>query len=105
MPQYAVIQSHDADICPMTNKSVREFLMKKMPEHEQLTKKLGVKVLSEIHLDPDHKAFMLFEAKSAEAVRDFLVQGGYTHYLRTEFYMVTPVAELLKHAEDMPTIF
>ena len=69
MPQYAVIQSHEADICPMTNKTVREFLMKTFPGNEALAKKLGVRVLSEIHLDPDHKAFMLFEAKSAAASR------------------------------------
>ncbi|MDE1861260.1 MAG: hypothetical protein KGH72_06120 [Candidatus Micrarchaeota archaeon] len=105
MPQYAVIQSHEAGICPMTNKAVREFLMSKMPDQEGLKQKLGVKVLLEIHLDPDHKAFMLFEAKTAEAVRDYLVQAGYTHYLRTEFHMVTPIAELLAQAKDMPTIY
>lgn len=105
MPQYAVIQSHEADICPMTNKRVREFAMKTFSSHEALAKKLGVKVLMELHLDPDHKAFALFEAKSAEAVRDYLVQAGYTHYSRTEFHLVTPVSELLKHADEMPTIY
>jgi len=105
MPQYAVIHSHDADICPMTNKKVRDFAMKMFPSYEPLAKKLGVKVIMELHLDPDHKAFTLFEAKSAEAVRDYLVQAGYTHYTRTEFYLVTPVSELLKHADEMPTIY
>jgi hypothetical protein len=105
MPQYAVIQSHEADICPMTNKRVREFAMKSFQGNDALAKKLGVKVLSELHLDPDHKAFILFEAKSAEAVRDYLVQGGYSHFSRLEFHLVTPISELLKHADEMPTIY
>ena len=74
----------------------------KWPDH---AKKLGVKVLSELHLDPDHKAFMLFEASNAEAVRDYLTQGGCVHYLNMDFHLVTPIAELLKRADEFPTIY
>jgi hypothetical protein len=105
MPQYAVIQSHPPDICPLTNKAVREFAMKSSQKFPDLARRLGVKVLSELHLDPDHKAFLLFEASSAEAVRDYLLQGGYTHFVNMDFHLVTPVAELLKRADEFPTIY
>ena len=105
MPQYAIIQSHESDVCPMTNKAVREFALKSFQGLEALGKKLGVKVLLEIHLDPDHKAFMLFEAASAEAVRDYVMYGGYAHFTNMEFHLVTPVAELIKHVDEMPTIY
>jgi hypothetical protein len=64
-----------------------------------------VKILLDIHLDPVHKAFMLFEAPNAEAVGDLLVISGFTHFLDFEFYLVTPIKELLVHADDMPTLF
>ncbi len=105
MPQYAVIQSHPPDDCPMTNRAVREFMNKQFPKHPALAKRLGVKILLDIHLDPDHKAFTLFEAPNAESVRDFLVQGGFTHYVNIEFHLVTPIQELMKQAQEMPTIY
>lgn len=105
MPQYAIIQSHPPDNCPMTNKAVREFAMKQAPKNPALAKKLGVKVLLDIHLDPDHKAFTLFEASNAEAVRDYIAQAGVMHYANIDFHLVTPVAELLEQAEHIPTIY
>ena len=105
MPQYAAIVSHPPDDCPMTNKAVREFSKKAYERLPDLLKKFNVKLLLDIHLDPSHKAFMLFEAPSAEAVRDVLVFGGMTHFLDVEFHLVTPVSELLKHADEMPTLY
>jgi hypothetical protein len=89
----------------MTNKAVREFTKKRFPKNPGLAKKLGVKVKMEIHLDPDHQAFILFEAPSAEAVRDYLVQGGYLHFSRLSFHLVTPIADLLRQVDSMPTIY
>jgi len=105
MPQYAVIQSHPPDNCPVTNRAVREFVMKQFPKNAAIAKKLGVKVQLEIHLDPDHKAFLLFEAPTAEAVRDYLMQGGYVHFSNLDFYLVTPIDDLLKQVEHVPTVY
>ncbi len=105
MPEYAVLQSHPPDNCPMTNKAVREFAKNQFPKNPAIAKKLGVKVKQELHLDPDHQAFILFEAPNAEAVRDYLVQGGYVHFSRLSFHLVTPIAKLLKQVDDMPTIY
>jgi hypothetical protein len=105
MPQYAVIGSHPPDTCPLTNKAVRAFAKKTYEQLPKLTKRYNVTILSDIHLDPGHKAFMLFEAPNAEAVRDLLVIAGFTHFLDIEFYLVTPIDELLKHADEMPTLY
>jgi hypothetical protein len=105
MPEYAVLQSHPPDNCPMTNRTVREFVTKQFPKNPALAKKLGVKVKMEIHLDPDHQAFILFEAPNAEAVRDYLAQGGYSHFSRLSVHLVTPIADLLKDAGKVPTVY
>lgn len=77
-----------------------------MPEADKLAEKMGIRmVVPYIHLDPAHKGLLLLEGPSAETVRDFLVQGGFFHFLDNEFYLVTPVADLLKATQDVPTIF
>lgn len=105
MPQYAVLLSHPPDDCPLTNLAVREFVKKNMPQLQNLARQTSIKILLFIHLDPSHKAFMLFEAPSAEAVRDLLYKGGLFHFGELEFHLVTSVDDLLKKADDFPTLY
>ena len=105
MPQYAVIGSHPPNVCPMSNKAAREHVRQVYAHLPALSKKLNVKIILDLHLDPNHKAFMLFEAPNAEAVRDLLAMAGFTHFLELDFHLVTPVPELLKHIDEMPAIF
>ncbi len=105
MPQYALIGTHPPNICPMTNKVSREAAKKAYAQLPALSKELNVKVLLDLHLDPGHKAFMLFEAPSAESVTNLIVRAGFSYFLDFEFYPVTAIAELLKQIDKMPTVF
>ena len=105
MPQYAVIGSHPPDICPLSNKAVRAFAKKTYAQLPKLLKRYDTKLLLDIHLDPGHRAFMLLEAPNAEAVRDLLIVSGFAHFLDFQFYLVTPIKEILAHADEMPTLF
>ena len=105
MPQYAVIGSHPPDNCPLTNKAVRDFVKKMLAQVPALEQQLGVKTLSFIHLDPNHKSFALYEAANAEAVRDFLYRAGFAHFLELNFHLVTPIDELMHHVDEMPTVY
>jgi hypothetical protein len=46
MPQYAVIQSHPPDNCPLANNAVREFAKKAVASLPQLERELGVKTVA-----------------------------------------------------------
>lgn len=105
MPRYGILQSHSPDICPITNKTVRDFAKKAFPKMDEVAKKHGVKVLSYDHLDPDHRAFMVLEAKSAEDARDFLFEAGFAHFVRMEFFLLSPVADLLKNVDEIPVLY
>lgn len=105
MPQYAVLQGHPPDNCPMTNAKVREFAMARLPKLPEMAAEKGVKILLDIHLDPGHKAFMLFESPNAELVRDLIFQSGLAHFTDSEFFLVTPIEELVRAAIDMPTLY
>ncbi|MGA2681715.1 MAG: hypothetical protein ABSF44_07955 [Candidatus Bathyarchaeia archaeon] len=105
MPQYALIGTHPPNVCPMSNKAAREMAKKAYEQLPSLCKKLNVKLLLDLHLDPNHKAFMLFEAPSAEAVRDLVTMAGFLYFLDFDFHLVTPISEVLKLADKMPTIY
>jgi hypothetical protein len=105
MPQYAVIASHPPDNCPLTNKAVREHFRQAWGQIPTIAAQHSVKVLTAIHLDPNHKGFILFEAPNAEAVRDFLVQAGFLHFLEIDFHLVTPLDALVQQMDNLPTIF
>ncbi|QQG48761.1 MAG: hypothetical protein HY247_00080 [archaeon] len=106
MPQYAIIQSHPPGNCPISGKGARDWANETLPKSEELAKKMGIRmVVPYMHLDPAHKGLLLLEGPSGETVRDFLIQGGFFHLLDSEFYFVTPIADLLKASAGMPTIF
>ncbi len=105
VPQYALIGTHPPDVCPMSNKASREMAKKAYAQLPSLCKKLNVKVLLDLHLDPNHMAFMLFEAPTAEAVRDLVTMAGFVYFLDFNFHLVTPIADIMKHVDEMPTIF
>jgi hypothetical protein len=89
----------------MSNKASREMAKKAYAQFPSLCKKLNVKVLLDLHLDPNHMAFMLFEAPTAEAVRDLVTMAGFVYYLDFNFHLVTPISDILKNVDQMPTIF
>lgn len=79
--------------------------MKAYENLEHQLKEKHVKLVLDLHLDPSHKSFMLFEAPSAEAVRDVLLYSGMGNFLDLELHLVTPIAELLPQAAKFPTYY
>jgi len=106
IPQYAIISSHPPGDCPVSCKGAREWMNKMAPQVETVGKKHGVKfVLPWLHLDPAHKGLMVLQAGSAKSVRDFLVEAGLFHFLTHELYLTTPINDLLKQTQNIPTIY
>jgi hypothetical protein len=105
MPQHAVIGRHEANGCPMTNKGARTAAMKAYGDLENMVKKKGIKLVQDLHFDPNHMACMLFEAPSAETVRDLLLESGLGSFLDGNLHLVTPIPDLLKKAGETPTIY
>lgn len=105
MPRYAILQSHPPDNCPLTNKAVRDFAMERMPKMNEYADRHGVTVLANDHLDPAHRALLMLEAPTAEAARDFVFEVGFIHFTEMEFFLVTPVAEMVSRAGEMPMVY
>ncbi|HWB67343.1 MAG TPA: hypothetical protein VG708_11015 [Mycobacteriales bacterium] len=105
MPQYAILQSHPPDTCPMSNAKVRKHALANLPQLDDKAKARGVEIALNVHLDPAHRALMVFDAPSAEAVRDLVFEVGLMQFTEMEFFMVTPLSELVARVDEFPTIY
>lgn len=105
MPQYAIIGTHTPDMCPLSNKTVREIAKKAYEQLPLLCNEYNAKILLDISLNPNHMCFMLFEAPNAEIVRDIIMTAGFGYFMEMNIHLVTPIEELLKSMDAMPTIF
>ena len=104
MPQYAVIGTHPPESCPSSNKAVRDAAKRGMAKLPQLAQEFGVKVSTNIHLDPSHMWLTIAEAPNAEAVRDLLYKGGFAQWNDLTIYLATQIEELMKTVDDQPPI-
>ena len=105
MTQYALIGTHPPDNCPVSNKAVREFVKKTMPELPKIAEGLGIKFQTQLILEPSHKILMLLEAPSAEAVTEMALKGGLQHFNDLELHVAKPIAEGMKEIDQLPTIY
>lgn len=105
MPQYAILQSHPPDNCPMSNAKVRQHALANLPQVEDKAKAKGITITVNVHLDPAHRALMIFDAPSAEAVRDLVYEAGFVQFTDMELFLVTPIPELVARVGEFPTVF
>ena len=105
MPQYALIGTHPPDNCPISNKAVREFVKKAMPELPNVAEGLGVKFVTQLILEPSHKILMILEAPNAEAVTEMSLKGGLQHFNDLELHIATPIQEGMKELDELPLVY
>jgi len=98
MTQYAVIVAHSLEDCPLINKDKLDSAKKFYAETLYLARKLNVKILMDLHLNPSHEFFMLLEAPNEQAVRDLLLMRGLTTQQRVKLHTVIPLTEKLENA-------
>jgi len=105
VPQYAILQSHPPDNCPMSNAKVRAHALAVLPQLEERAKAKGIEITVNVHLDPAHRALMIFDAPSAESVRDLVYEGGFMQFTEMELFLITPIPELVQRIDQFPTVF
>lgn len=52
---------------------------------------MKVKVVTDIHLDPAHKALLILDAPSAEFARDYLAMAKYGTLFASDFHFCNPL--------------
>lgn len=81
---------------PVSSKTDTDMAKKAYAQLPSLCKKLSVRVVWDLHVDPKNKTFMLFEAPSADAVKKLITTTGLVNILDVNFHLV-------KIVEGFPT--
>ena len=105
MPKYVVISNHAPMSCPSANAKLRDVGRNLGKDVPRLLKAHGMKADAILHLDPGHKVLWVFEAPSAEAVRDFLYDGGFQRWNDFDFHMASTLDWITEKVEPQPTIW
>ena len=106
MPRYAVLGDHPPTACPGSSKAAQGFAEDMMGKMGGAAEKFGVNFEGPpLHLDPSHRTLLLAEAPNAEALRDFIYEVGLNQFNNLDFYLVTPIPELVEKSAGWPKPF
>ncbi len=106
MPRYAVLGDHPPTACPGSSKSAQLFAEDMMGKLAATAEKFGVNFEGPpLHLDPSHRTLALAEAPNAEALRDFIYEVGLNQFNNLDFYLVTPIPEMVAKSAEWPKPF
>ena len=105
MPKYVVISNHPPMSCPSANKTLRDLGNDLGNDMPAMMEKHKIKTEVMLHLDPGHKIVYVFDAASAEAVRDFIYDSGLSRWNDFEFYMASSLEEVTSWIQHLPTIW
>ena len=95
---YLIELWHEPGISPLGNLTYRKMAERTHKALPGLMEKRGMKVVGSYHLDPEHRAILIWQAKSVEDVRDVLYESGFMHYCDGRIYPTTPLGEMHKWA-------
>ncbi len=103
MPQYVLRAQHSSDQCPTANATIRDFVMRGVPEIPRIASKLGVKiVIGPLLLGTEHESIAVVEADSIEKVVDFSEQTGMGQWNSIRISPARTMQEALQQLQGLP---
>ncbi len=104
MGTYIAELYHDPQMSPRANTAVREHAKRTAEALPRLMEEKDIEMIGDYHLDPEHRAILIFEAPSVETVRDLLYESGFMHFNNGRIYPASRLSEVRDRAMDQPPI-
>jgi hypothetical protein len=105
MNRYLAELFHDPGISPAANAAARERARQTHEALPPLRAETNVTLVADYHLDPEHRAILIFQAPNIEAVRDVLVKSGFMQYCDGRIYPVSTLRESFERTKDLKPIY
>jgi hypothetical protein len=96
--KYVVELWHEPGMSPLSNAASRRMSNHTHQVLPGLMEAREMKMVGAYHLDPEHRSILIFEAKTAEDVRDVLYESGFMHWCDGRIFPSTPLPEMHKWA-------
>jgi hypothetical protein len=103
--QFVVVAEHAPELCPTSNRKIRELMNQGAQEIPALAKKLDIEIVALNVLGPDHQVIGVFEAADINAVREFLMESRFIQWNTTTVRASWSMEEALHRADALPTLF
>jgi hypothetical protein len=103
--QFVVVAQHPPELCPTSNRKVRELMSQGAQELPALAKKLDIDIVALNVLGPDHEVIGVFEAADINAVREFLVESRFIQWNTTTVRASWTMEDALRRADALPALF
>jgi uncharacterized protein with GYD domain len=102
---FVLLASHNAEVCPTSNSTMRDLMLKRASQVPEVAKRLSVNVVAGPFVNREHLMVVVVEAERAEAVDRFLMESGLAQWNSVRVLPSLPLEQGLKDAEEMTPIF
>ena len=103
--QYLIVGNHPPDLCPASNKAIRQLSQEGADQIPALAEQLGVKLLATYVPMNNHMIFAAVEADDMNTVREFAFQSRLGQWNTIDIYQVSTLEEALTKVNELPTIY
>jgi hypothetical protein len=102
---FVILAEHNAEVCPTSNATTRDLLLKTAPEIPAVADRTGVKIVAGPFVNREHVAVTVVEADTAEAVDEFIVGTRLHQWNRMRILPSKPVEEGMKDIQEGESLF
>ncbi len=102
---FVLLGVHNAEVCPTSNATTRELLLKTAPEVPAIAERTGVKIVAGPYVNREHTTVVVVEAEKAENVDQFLVETRLHQWNTMRVLPSLPLEEGLKDVRDGTPLF
>ena len=97
-----VISRHSAERCPIHNEEERKLALETFDKWGELAKRLGIKVLGDYHVIPEHTEYLILEA-SSEAFQKSMTEPFMMQFLSHHMTEVKSAMTMEEASKYMPS--
>ncbi|MBV9325888.1 MAG: hypothetical protein JO352_19130 [Chloroflexi bacterium] len=101
MPKYVVVASHDPSGCPGASAQMGELFGKLMANGPKIAAKYQVQAGEILHLGPSHRLMFMFEAPSADALNEYLIESRLADVQDVQLYFGEELHGLIEKTERL----
>lgn len=101
MPKYIVFASHAPSQCPGANRQMGGVFQSLMTRAPEIAAKHQVRQGDVVHLGPAHRLMFSYEAPSADALNEFLIESRLADVQDLELYFGEDLHALIQKTEQL----
>jgi uncharacterized protein with GYD domain len=102
---FVLLGVHNAEVCPTSNATTRDLLLRTAPEVPAIAERTGVRIVAGPYVNREHTTVVVVEAERAEDVDRFLVETRLHQWNTMRVLPSLPLEQGLKDVQEGTPLF